>query len=236
ALRQVWPNPVLWREIRTRAYGRRPLLVKLAYAVVLGLICYSALSAALTGPRTAFAAGYGLIPVTILSLLLVAAQAVTAITAERDGGALDLLLVTDLSPKEFIFGKIGGVLYNTKEFLLPPLILAAVYAAYGLLATPPRNLPQELAARNAASLVAVWGALLIVLAFGLILGVHVALRVVNSRQAIIHTLGTAFFLSVGTLICIYLIVINGGTFQYQFVSFSLFIVVGIGGLWWVLST
>jgi ABC-type transport system involved in multi-copper enzyme maturation permease subunit len=235
-VRKVWANPVLWREIRTRAYGRRPLLVKFAYAVVLALICYAALSMALSGPRIGFVAGYGLVPVTILSLLLVAAQAVTAITAERDGGALDLLLVTDLTPKEFIFGKIGGVLYNTKEFLLPPLILAAVYAAYGLLATPPRNMPQELAARNAASLAAVWGALLVLLAFGLILGVHVALRVVNSRQSIIHTLGTVFFLSVGTLICIYLIVINGGTFQYQFVSFALFIVVGIGGLWWVLST
>ena len=55
----------------------------------------------------------------------------TAITSERDGRALDLLLVTDLSPKEFIFGKLGGILYNTKEFLLPPLILAAVYAALG---------------------------------------------------------------------------------------------------------
>src|SRR5207248_4321880 len=24
--RQVWANPILWREMRTRAYGRRPLL------------------------------------------------------------------------------------------------------------------------------------------------------------------------------------------------------------------
>ena len=64
----------------------------------------------------------------MLSLLLLAAQATTAITSERDGRSLDLLLATDLSPKEFIFGKIGGILYNTKEFLLPPLILAAVYA------------------------------------------------------------------------------------------------------------
>jgi hypothetical protein len=232
AVRRVWPNPVLWREIRTRAYGHRPLLVKCAYAVVLGLICYAVLS----GPRVAFAAGYGLVPVTILSLLLIAAQAVTAITAERDGGALDLLLVTDLSPKEFIFGKIGGILYNTKEFLLPPLILAAVYAWLGWLASPPRNLPEESAVRNATSLLAVWGALVILMAFVLVLGIHVALRIVNSRQAILQTLGTVFFLSVGTLVCIYLILVNGGTFEYQFVSFSLFIVVGIGGLWWVLST
>ena len=83
--------------------------------MVLGLICYATLAAALAGPRVPFAAGYGLVPVTVLSLLLVAAQAVTAITAERDGGALDLLLVTDLTPKEFIFGKIWGVLFNTRE-------------------------------------------------------------------------------------------------------------------------
>jgi ABC-type transport system involved in multi-copper enzyme maturation permease subunit len=105
--RAVWTNPILWREIRTRAYGRRPLLVKTAYFLVLGLICYSALMPVINGETQAgFAAAFGLVPVGILSLLLVAAQAVTAVTSERDTGALDLLLVTDLSPQEFIFGKI----------------------------------------------------------------------------------------------------------------------------------
>lgn len=235
ALRGVWSNPILWREIRTRAYGRRPLIVKLAYFIVLGLICYAALSAVLGPTRVPFGPGLGLIPVTILSLLLVTLQAVTAITTERDGGALDLLLVTDLSPKEFIFGKLGGVVWNTKEFLLPPLILAAVYAALGLLATPPASMPQLEAGMNAWALVATWGAMLMLLAFAMIFGVHVALRIANSRQSVTNALGTVFFLSVGTLVCIYLILINGGTFEYQFLSFSLFLVVGIGGLWWVLS-
>lgn len=233
--REVWANPIVWREIRTRAYGRRPLLVKSAYFLVLALIVYAALSPLLDGQRIPFAAGYGLVPVTILSLLLVAAQAVTAITSERDGGALDLLLVTDLSPKEFIFGKLGGVLYNTKEYAIPPLLLAATYAILGFLATPPANRPQLAASMNAANLAAVWGAILILLAFVLVLGVHIALRVTNSRQAVTNALGTVFFLSVGTLVCIYLILINGGTFEYQFISFSMFIVLGIGGLWWVLS-
>ena len=35
--RTVGANPILWREIFTRAYGRRPLLVKTAYFVVLAL-------------------------------------------------------------------------------------------------------------------------------------------------------------------------------------------------------
>jgi ABC-type transport system involved in multi-copper enzyme maturation permease subunit len=141
--RQVWANPILWREMRTRAYGRRPLLVKLSYFLVLGLICAYALAplwaSAHPGP---FAAAYGLVPVGILSFLLISAQAVTAITSERDTGALDLLLVTDLTPNEFIFGKLWGILYNTKEYLLPPLILAVVYAVYGLLASPPAAHPE----------------------------------------------------------------------------------------------
>ena len=39
AVRRVGPNPILWREISTRAYGRRPLLVKTAYFLVLAFIC-----------------------------------------------------------------------------------------------------------------------------------------------------------------------------------------------------
>ena len=128
----MWANPILWREVRTLAYGRRPLLVKFAFGVVLALILYFAVSELnRPGGRPAFAAAYGLVPVAVLSLLLVAAQAVTSVTSERDGGALDVLLVTDISPQEFVFGKLLGVLYNTKEYLIPPLLLAVYYAVRG---------------------------------------------------------------------------------------------------------
>jgi ABC-type transport system involved in multi-copper enzyme maturation permease subunit len=229
-VRRVWANPVLWREIATRAYGRRALLVKLAYFLVLGLVCYYALAPLWTADRRPppFAAAYGLVPVGILSLLLVSAQAVTAITTERDSGALDLLLVTDLTPREFIFGKLWGICYNTKEYLIPPIALAAVYASHRLLATP------HVASTNVEALVCIAVGSVILLAFAITLGVHVALRTENSRVAISNTLGTAFFLSVGTLVCIYLILING-RFEYQWTSFILFIASGIGGLWWVLS-
>jgi ABC-type transport system involved in multi-copper enzyme maturation permease subunit len=232
--RQVWANPILWREIRTRAYGRRPMLVKTAYFVVLGLVCYYALAPIFGGQRPDFVALRGLVPVGILSLLLLAAQAVTAITSERDTGALDLLLVTDLTPREFIFGKLGGIMWNVKEYLLPPLILAIIYGIWGLLATPPQSHPELLAVRNTEALLCVLGASLVLMIFAVILGVHVALRTQNSRLAIVNTLGTIFFLSVGTGVCLFLILING-RFEYQWASFVLFIMAGIGGLWWVLS-
>lgn len=224
--RVVWENPILWREIRTYAYGRRPLLVKAAYAIVLGLICWFAFAElSQAGGRPSFAAAYGIVPAAILSLLLVSAQAVTSITSERDGNQLDLLLVTDLSPREFIFGKLGGILWNTKEFLLPPFLIAIYYAWHGALGTT----------TAAGVLACVLGALGVLLAFGMVLGLHVALRIENSRLSVIHTLGTIFFLSVGTLISIYLIIINGGSLANQLLSFSAFICLGIGGLWWVLS-
>jgi hypothetical protein len=234
AVRQVWANPILWREIRTLAYGRRPLLVKVAYGIVIALICYFAVEQ-LRSPygRPAFAAAYGLVPAVVLSLLLVSAQAVTSITSERDGRALDLLLVTDISPKEFVFGKLGGVLYNTKEFIVPPLLLAIYYAAMGALAYTRED--ETGIVRNFGPMLCVLGAILILVAFVMTLGLHVALRIEQSRMSIVHTLGTVFFLSVGALVSIYLIVINGGSLGNQLLSFSAFIGLGIGGLWWVLS-
>jgi ABC-type transport system involved in multi-copper enzyme maturation permease subunit len=233
--RLVTGNPILWREVYTRAYGRRPLLVKIAYGLVLAFIVYFALAPVLgSGERGAFQAAYGLVPVAVLSLLLVTAQAVTAITSERDTGALDLLLVTDLTPQEFIFGKLGGIIWNTKEYLLPPFLLALVYAVKGYLAAPPRGHPEMAAGMNVTAFVCLAGSVLVLLAFAMVLGVHVALRTANSRLAIINALSTIFFLSVGTLVCVGLILING-RFEYQWGSFVFFLAAGIGGLWWVLS-
>jgi len=237
AVRHVWSNPILWREMKTWAYGRRPLLISAAYYIVVGLISYYALSDALAlhpGGTPAFAAAKGIVPIAVLSMLLVSAQAVTAITSERDVGALDLLLVTDLTPKEFIFGKLLGICWNVKWFLIPPLVLTIVYAVLGLLATPPLGYEYLSRSMNTEAAVSTLGALLVLLAFVGVLGLHVGLRTSGSRTAIINTLGTVFFLSVGTLVSIYLILVSG-SFEYQWASFVLFIATGIAGLWWVLS-
>ncbi|HEY2785268.1 MAG TPA: ABC transporter permease subunit [Fimbriiglobus sp.] len=236
ALRPVWKNFIAWREIRTRAYGRRPLLIKIAFAVVLALITYFAVSTVYQpGGRPAFAAAYGLVPLTVLCLLLVAAQAVTSITSERDGGMLDLLLASDVSPPEFVFGKTLGVLYNTKEFLIPPILFAIFYAVEGLFTkTDPGLGIFDRLATNAAPLLAVVGSLVVLFAFAIALGLHVSLRLTSSRLAIGHVLGTVFFLCVGTLLCIYLISLPQQSFANQWVSFIGFLAVGIGGFWWVL--
>jgi ABC-type Na+ efflux pump permease subunit len=235
-VRDVGENPILWRETKTLAYGRRPLLIKLAFGIVLAMILYFAVSTLeKPGPRPAFAAAYGLVPLVIVSMLLIASQSVTSITSERDGGALDVLLVTDISPREFVFGKMLGVVWNTKEFLIPPLLLVVYYAVRGAFTSASTASPLAKFGTNFLPMLTVLGGVLLLFAFVLALGLHVSLRVINSRMSIINTLGTVFFLSVGTLIAIYLIVINGGSFANQWLSFLAFLILGIGGLWWVLT-
>ncbi len=106
----------------TRAYGTRPLIIKGCYILLflMGMGLFFQLG---QGRENPLGSGLVMIPVglTILSLILVNAQGVTALTSERDTGALDLLLVTELSPKEFIYGKLYGVLYNSKEMILLPV-------------------------------------------------------------------------------------------------------------------
>ena len=54
-----------------------------------------------------------LVPLCVLSLVLINVQAVTSFTAERDVRALDLLLVTDLTPRASLFSASWQALYIT---------------------------------------------------------------------------------------------------------------------------
>jgi ABC-type transport system involved in multi-copper enzyme maturation permease subunit len=210
--RSIWDNPILWREIRTRAYGRKPLLIKAAYVVLFVMICaYFAASVANEFEPGRLTISKAVVPVVVVTLILVNAQAVTAITSERDGRALDLLLVTDVTPKEFIFGKIWGVLFNTKEMIILPIGLCLYLLGAGYVKFE------------------VWfylvAGLAMLVTFSVTLGLHEALAYEKTRAAVANSLGTIFFLFVGILVCIFLI-LNGGRFESQLVSFAVFIFAG----------
>lgn len=218
--RAIWSNPVVWREICTRAYGRKIIVIKLAYFLLAAFLALwvfgsDAEAAIVLGmiPR----GGAAFVILTVVGLLLVTAQAVTSLTSERDGQTLELLLVTDVTAREFIFGKLGGVFYNTKEVLLVPLAFLVMFAARG-----------ELGLENFIYL-------LLGLAtlgwFCAMLGLHSALSYDVSRKAILHSLGTVFFLFVGTFICLMMIVEARASFALQFPPFLVFILGGSVGLW-----
>lgn len=219
--RRVWNNPVLWREVRTRAYGTRPVLIKLGYLAILGVLTASLwLDPPTKGDSSPFVLARAFVPAMVLSLLLINAQALASVTAERDLKSIDLLLVTDVRPAEFVFGKLWGSLYNAKEMLLGPIAMFVLAFSMGWI--------------GAAALVLSTLAFGVFVMFAAVLGLHAAMRYETSRLATANSLGTMFLLFVGVLVCMYLIVISG-RFEAQWASFIVFIVLGSIGLWISLS-
>nr|WP_231604532.1 ABC transporter permease [Crateriforma conspicua] len=219
--RAVWDNPVLWREVRTWAYGRKVLIIRatfvVLFAIVAASIAWQVRSGVALEPagRIDRALPSATIPVAILgvvSLVLVNALAVNSITGERDGLALDLLLVTDLSPREFIFGKLLGVLYVAKEMIVLPVLLLIYMGASGVMTWE-------------NTIYAVLGALVLYI-FVSMLGIHTGLNYVAGRTATMASLGTVFFLCVGIAICMTIMVSFRGAFQLQLAPFLVMILGG----------
>jgi ABC-type transport system involved in multi-copper enzyme maturation permease subunit len=216
--REVWDNPVVWREITTWAYGRKILVIRLAYLVLVALAAGSLWwVVSHNEPVTRSVALTALVPLCLLSLVLVNAQAVTSLTSERDGRALDLLLVSDLSPKEIVYGKLGGVFYNTKEMVVLPMVLCG-YLWYA----------KALSFENLLYLLI---GLAVLYLFVAVLGIHVGMNYASSRTAIATSLGTVFFLFLGVATCMWMMIALGGSFEAQLWPFLGFILGGGVGLY-----
>lgn len=220
--RVIWELPILWREIRTRAYGRRVILIKVAYLIMAGFITWALTQA---DPESAAASrisatSVGFVGLSLMSFMLINAQAVTSLTTERDGKTLELLLVTSVTAKEFIFGKLGGVLFNTKELIVVPLAVLLYLWASGL--------APDL---NAEYIVYVTLGFLALMLFSAVLGLHSGMSFESSRAAIGNSLGTVFFLFIGIVIFMMLLVEARSSFAIQFQSFIVFIGLGSIGLY-----
>lgn len=221
APRRVWNNPVLWREICTWAYGRKVIIVRLAFVALFAVAAAMIYSSIRSGEALRrFDPGEHVLPVAtlpvaaiaVISLVLVNALAVNSLTSERDGLALDLLLVTDVSPSEFIFGKLLGVLYVTKEMVLLPLGLVLYLGISGAMTWE-------------NTLFAILGAVQLYV-FVSVLGIHTGLHYSAGRTATLVSLGTVFFLCIGIATCMVIMVSFRGAFQLQLAPFLAMILGG----------
>ena len=219
--RVVWDNPVLWREICTRAHGKALLLVRLAWLLLFAAAVAGIVAEARRPRPDGLAVAVAVVPMALASLLAVAAMAVTSITTERDRGAFDVLLVTDLEPSEFVWGKLFGVLTAAREIVLLPLVLCGALAAT-------RITTIENAIYMALGLA-------VLLFFAAVLGLHAGLSHTSSRRAIAVALGTVAFLFVGVSTAMRIMVAFGSSFELQLAPFLAVIVGGAIGLYAALS-
>ena len=128
-----------------------------------------------------------------------------------------MLLVSDLTPKEFVYGKLGGVLYNSKEMIVLPMLLCAYFWYRG--------------AMRLEDLVYLLVGLAVLCGFAAMLGVHAGMAYDNSRSAIATSLGTVFFLFLGVATCMRIMIAFSSSFQAQLTPFFAFMFGGGVGLY-----
>jgi ABC-type Na+ efflux pump permease subunit len=219
--REVWSNPVLWREICTRAHGRAMIVVRLAWLLLFAVAVAGVVAQARSPRPDRVAVAVAVVPMVLASLLTVAALAVTSVTTERDRGTFDLLLVSDLEPREFVWGKLLGVLGSAAEIVLLPLALCLLLIPLGI-ATPEHGAYLALGLATLTFFVTV-------------LGVYAGLSHETSRRAIAVAVGIVAFLFVGVATAMRIMVAFGGSFELQLAPFLAAIVGGAVGLYAALS-
>jgi len=228
--RAVWNWPILWREVRTWAYGRKVLIVRLAYLLLFALTAVAlqqliqdgtALGRSRLSDSLIPAAAGPLAPLGILSLVMINALAVNSITNERDGQALDFLLMTEITPWEFILSKLLGAFYVAKEMILLPMALVGWLWWKG--------------GMSAENLWFTLGGWLVMVVFVIMLGIHCGMIYSRSRTAIGVSLGTVFFLFLGIITCMLIMISFRGSFGRQLAPFLAIILGGGTGLFMALG-
>lgn len=138
APRNVWTNPIAWRE----AAARQATLPKLAARwmfIALGVLWGLGLILLFhVGRLTPVSFRFALLVTVWTELIVIALVAInvsaTAISREREDGTLDLLLTTPITPGEYLGGKLRGVISYLMPLLLVPLgtvVLVGLYMLAG---------------------------------------------------------------------------------------------------------
>lgn len=135
--RQVWHNPISWREAAARnaTFGR---IVSRWSFIVLGVLFGAALVWALhTSSLTTREFRAALMYTSIGEVLVIALVAInmsaTAVSREREDGTLDLILTTPITPSQYLSGKLQGIVAYLLPMIAVPILTLALPAVYSAL-------------------------------------------------------------------------------------------------------
>jgi ABC-type Na+ efflux pump permease subunit len=134
APRNVWHNPIAWREAAARnaTFGR--MLARWSFIAAggvwgLGLILYYH-GGALTTPGFRAVLLYTVIGELAVITLVALNMGATSVAKEREDGTLDLLLTTPITPAQYLGGKLRGMVAYLLPLLGVPLgtlLIAGLY-------------------------------------------------------------------------------------------------------------
>ena len=147
--REVWHNPIAWREANTRGRVLSGILARWGFAtlaviagfVLIALHHFDGLPT-VPGPGGQPQASAEVLRSGVLALLLLEVAVVTlvalymsagCVSREREDGTLDLFLTTPLTPKQYIWGKLRGLVSFLSLLIAAPVLTLALVGGYAVL-------------------------------------------------------------------------------------------------------
>lgn len=207
--RNVWHNPVAWREACTRAAGGRFL----RWAIVAGGLTASIIILVyyLRGDLKASEVPQWLAGVTMiqfaLAIIIAANTAATSITKEKESKTMELLMTTPLTSSYILWGKLRGLVSFVLPLLISPVVSLLLFAVVDALRDTSRPaIPVEVAAEVGLLLV-------IYTAAACVIGLRFSLTSRTNMSAVMTSIGV-ILLGGGliTLIGFALVNASGGEF------------------------
>lgn len=136
--RQVWENPIAWREAAARQATPAKIIARWTFIALgalwgLGLVLYFH-GGAISIPTFRYALLATVWTELFIIVLVAINLSATAISREREDGTLDLLLTTPITQADYLNGKLRGLISYLAPLLAVPLgtvLIASVYAAAG---------------------------------------------------------------------------------------------------------
>ncbi len=134
--RTVGTNPIAWREAKARAATLPMLLIRWSFVLAgvlwgLGVIAYYHGGGMNHGIFRQILLATVITELAVVTLVAINMSA-TAISREREDGTLDLLLTTPVTPKEYLGGKLLGLITFLLPLLSVPIVTVAMASVYVL--------------------------------------------------------------------------------------------------------
>jgi ABC-type transport system involved in multi-copper enzyme maturation permease subunit len=149
--REVWHNPIAWREANTRGKLAWSILARWGFVVlgVAGVVVLLSLYHTRSLPTVRDAMGTPMAPHVVfhfclLTLLLIEVAVIalvaiymsaSCVSREREDGQLDLMLTTPITPRQYIWGKLRGLVSFLAVLLSLPVLTMLIVSGYTLIGT-----------------------------------------------------------------------------------------------------
>lgn len=131
--RNVWQNPVAWREARTRGgtgWVLRWSIIGGGLAGSAALFFYYA-GGSMTGDEVRLWLARWIVLQFAVAMIIATNTAATSMTKEKESKTMDLLLITPVTSKYIIWGKLRGLVSFAAPLLLGPVIVLLVFGCFG---------------------------------------------------------------------------------------------------------